>query len=212
MAGRGMSSVQDELDLGADEPVTMTEVQVIEALLDRYTVRHGNGQRFAVASQVRSSAGFDARRTADFVAMDLWPSMRLTLHGHEVKVSRSDWLRELKEPEKAAEFVPYMNTWWVVVSEARIVRAGELPDDWGLMAMRGGLLTVVKKAPRRDALPLPPTRLAALLRAVAQTAEWQARREHERLYECRARPGARFRTMPPPSPDQDQQRREERAR
>lgn len=203
-----MSSVQDELDLGADEPVTMTEVQVIEALLDRYSVRHGNGQRYAVASQVRSKAGFDARRTADFVAMDLWPSKGLALHGHEIKVSRSDWLRELKEPEKSAEFTPYMNTWWVVVSGARIVRDGELPEDWGLMVMRAGLLTVVKKAPRRDALPLPPTRLAALLRAVAQTAEWQARREHERLYECKRRYG--WPDKPPPRDlDQDQQRGDE---
>jgi len=32
--------------------------------------------------------------------MDLWPSGGLEIHGHEVKVSRSDWLRELKEPEK----------------------------------------------------------------------------------------------------------------
>lgn len=178
-------SVQDELDLAADEPTARTETDMVYALFARYSARHGNGSRYAVASQVRSHAGFDARRTADFVAMDLWPSKGLTLHGHEIKVSRSDWLRELKKPAKAAEFVPYMNCWWVVVSDARIVRDGELPDEWGLMAMRGPLLTVVKKAPCRDAQPMQPSRLAALLRAVAQTAEWQARREHERLYECR---------------------------
>ena len=131
---------------------------MLDALYARYSaVASGNGQRYAVAAQVRSHAGFDARRTADFIAMDLWPSQRLTLHGHEVKVSRSDWLRELKDPSKAAEFVPYMNCWWVVVSDARIVRDGELPDDWGLMAMRGPLLAVVKKAPSRDALPLTPS-------------------------------------------------------
>jgi hypothetical protein len=175
-----VSEVQPELDFGLEDAPKMTEAELTDALYERYSARHGNGQRYAVAVQVRSHAGFDARRTADFVAMDLWPSMRLTLHGHEIKVSRSDWLRELKDPSKAAEFVPYMNCWWVVVADARIVRDGELPDDWGLMAMRGGLLTVVRKATRRDALPLTPTRLAALLRSVACSATVLERRRIER--------------------------------
>jgi hypothetical protein len=169
-----------ELDLYIPEPPGLTEDEVTEALYDRYGVRHGNGQRYAVAAQVRSHAGFDARRTADFVAMDLWPSAGLTLHGHEIKVSRSDWLRELKEPEKAAEFIPYMNCWWVVAGGRRIVRDGELPGGWGLMVIDRGQLAVIRKAPRRDALPLTPTRLAALLRAVAQTSEYLERRQHER--------------------------------
>jgi hypothetical protein len=175
-----MSAAQFELALDIPEPAGMTEHDVIAALHDRYSQRHGNGRRYAVAAGVRSHAGFDARRTADFVAMDLWPSKGLTLHGHEVKVSRSDWLRELKEPEKAAEFTPYMNCWWLVVSDSRIVRDGELPEDWGLMTMRGSLLRVIRSAPRRDAKPLTPMRLAALLRAVAQTAENRARLLAER--------------------------------
>jgi hypothetical protein len=68
----------------------------------------------------------------------------------------------------------------VVVSERRMVRDGELPPEWGLMAMRDGCLAVIRKAPWREALPLTPTRLAALLRAVAQTSEYLERRRHER--------------------------------
>ena len=175
-----MSTVQDELELGPEPAAAMTEAAVTDALHVRYSQVHGNGRRYAVAAGVRSHAGFDARRTADYVAMDLWPSGGLRLHGHEVKVSRSDWLRELKDPSKAAEFVPYMNCWWIVVSDPRIVRPGELPDDWGLMVMRGIELTVKKPAPKRDALPLPPTRLAALLRAVSQTAAYRATQSAER--------------------------------
>jgi len=160
----------------------LTEGDMITALHAWYGETHGNGRRYAVAGGVRSHAGFDARRTADFMAMDLWPSKGLDLHGHEVKVSRSDWLRELKEPEKAAEFIPYVNRWWLVVPDPVIVGLGELPDGWGLMAMRGERLAVIEAAPRRDALPLPPTRLAALLRAVAQTSENRALREHERRF------------------------------
>jgi len=146
---------------------TATEADIAQALRDRYGQQSGNGQRYAFAAHVRSHAGFDANRTADFVAMDLWPSQGLALHGHEIKVSRADWLRELKEPEKAEEFIPYMNHWWLAVPDAALVRDGELPDGWGLMVVRNGRIAVTRKAPRRDALPMPPTRLAALLRAVA---------------------------------------------
>ena len=160
----------------------LTEGDMIAALRARYGEAHGNGPRYAVAGGVKSGAGHAARRTADFIAMDLWPSGGLEIHGHEVKVSRSDWLRELKEPEKAAEFIPYVNRWWLVVPSPAIVGLGELPDGWGLMAMRGERLAVIEAAPHRDALPLPPTRLAALLRAVAQTAENRAIREYERRF------------------------------
>ena len=165
----------------------MTEAAVTDALHARYSQVHGNGRRYAVAAGVRSHAGFDARRTADYVAMDLWPSKGLALHGHEIKISRSDWLRELKEPEKAAEFIPWMNHWWLVASDPRIVRDGELPEGWGLMVMRGPLLVVARKAPRRDARPLTPTRLAALLRAVAQTSAYLATRAAEKDYASRER-------------------------
>ena len=181
-----VTPLQGELDLGP-EPAAMTETDVTDALHARYSQVHGNGQRFAVAAAVRSHAGFDARRTADYVAMDLWPSKGLALHGHEIKVSRSDWLRELKDPDKAAEFIPYMNYWWLVASDPRIVRDGELPEGWGLMVMRGPLLTVAVKAPRRDAKPMTPTRLAALLRAVGQTSAYLDRRDHERRYRCHSR-------------------------
>lgn len=152
----------------AELPV-LTERDMVKALHAHYGVRYGNGRRYAVAMQVRSDAGFDARRTADYVAMDLWPSKGLLLHGHEIKVSRSDWLTELKHPEKADEFIPYMNCWWLVVSDRLIVHDGELPDGWGLMAMSGSRLRVYRHAKRREAKPLTPSRLAALLRAVAAT-------------------------------------------
>lgn len=184
-------TIQGELPIEEPEiteaEVKHTEASVIDALQRRYGAVWGNGQRYACAAQVRSHAGFDVRRTADFVAMDLWPSSGLTLHGHEVKVSRSDWLRELKAPEKAAEFIPYMNCWWIVASDPRIVRPGELPDDWGLMVMRGIEVSVKKRAPKRDAKPMPPSRLAALLRAVSQTAAYRATRDAEKAAASRCR-------------------------
>lgn len=148
-----------------------TEADMLALLRDRYGATYGNGIRYASAAHVRSHAGFDARRTADFVAMDLWPSKGLALHGHEVKVSRADWLVELKQPEKAQEFVPYLDYWWLVVADRRIVRDGELPAGWGLLAPRGNRLAVVVPAARnQNPQPLSRSRLAAFVRAIAKGA------------------------------------------
>lgn len=154
------------------EPVEerWTERRMLDLLCARYTHRVGNGERWARAEHVRSHAGFDARRTADFIAMDLWPSKGLALHGHEVKVSRSDWLTELRDPSKAEEFRRYMDRWWLVVPDVSIVRS-DLPEGWGLMACHGQRLRVVKPAPVLHPEPVPRTMLACLLRAAVVTAE-----------------------------------------
>lgn len=113
----------------------VTEREMLDLLGKRYSQVVGNGPRWAVAEHVRSHAGFDARRTADLVAMDLWPSSGLALHGHEVKVSRSDWLRELKEPDKAAEFMQIVDYWWLVAPAGVVAGKQELPDGWGMLEL-----------------------------------------------------------------------------
>lgn len=56
------------------------------------------------------------------------------LVGHELKVSRSDWLRELNSPGKADGWADECHQWWLVVSDPQIVKEGELPAGWGLMS------------------------------------------------------------------------------
>lgn len=131
---------------------------MIDLLHERYGTRsQGNGNRYVAMSHVRSDAGFDAERTADFMALDLWPSKGLVLHGHEVKISRSDWLNELKDPEKAGAFIPHVDYWWLVIADKDMVKPGELPAEWGMMALGGdGKLRVVKQAPRLRPLVKQP--------------------------------------------------------
>lgn len=156
-------------------PVKFTERHMLDLLQARYDVPYGNGNRWVGAEHVRSHAGFDARRTADYISMDLWPSKGLQLHGHEVKVSRSDWLTELRDPSKADEFKRYMDRWWLVVPDRSIVR-DDLPDGWGLMDVSAGRLRVVVQAPKLDPLPVPKHLLATMLRATAVTAARRAAR------------------------------------
>lgn len=156
----------------APEPVSAhTERTMLNLLRQRYSVvSQGTSIRFVVAEHVNSHSGFDYVRTADFMALDCWPAQGLHLHGHEVKVSRADWLRELKDPAKAAEFKRFCDRWWLVVADAAIVKTGELPDGWGLMAPDAtGRLRVRRPAPRLQPEPLPRTFLAAFARAAQKT-------------------------------------------
>lgn len=105
-----------------------------------------------------------ATRSADAIAMSLWPSLGLELHGFEFKVSRADWLRELKDPRKAETFKRYCDRWWLVAGSSAIVRPGELPNGWGMLVLQGDRLVRLADAPRLDPQPVTRPFLAALLR------------------------------------------------
>jgi hypothetical protein len=165
----------------APAPVVLklTEADVLRRLARRYGESHGNGDRWAFATHVRCSAGFGQGgliRTADAVAMDLWPSTGLEIHGHEVKVSRSDWLAELKQPTKCEPVRRYCDRWWLVVADRSIVKAGELPDGWGLMAVSGERVRVLVKAPKLKPEPIGRDFIAPLLRAAMKTVRREAAR------------------------------------
>lgn len=158
-------------------PPKWTERAVLDLIRERYTTDTGNGPRYVVAEHVRNQCGFGGDywgsgplRTADALAIDLWPSSGNLIHGFEVKVSRSDWLTELKDPEKAEAFKAYCDHWWLVVPDAAIVR-DDLPDGWGLLAVGShGKLRARRKAPLLDKKPMPTGMVAAWLRATAKTA------------------------------------------
>lgn len=160
----------------------LTERDVLDLLHQRYSALSMGSRRFACAEQVPSwvgwkhpQGGYGNPRRADFIAQDCLPHKGLLLHGHEVKVSRSDWLTELRDPLKAETVKRYCDRWWLVVSDKDIVR-DDLPDGWGLLAPdRTGRLRVFRSAPPLTPEPTPPAFRAALMRAVAATATNRAK-------------------------------------
>lgn len=154
----------------------LSEAAVIAMLVRKYTIvdtrRPSRPHRYAVAEHVPSQP-FGAARICDFMALDcqqMYGPHPHPVHGFEIKASRADWRNELRQPDKAEAFKPYCDHWWLVVTDRRIVRDGELPDDWGLLTVAGSLLRVVKRAPRLTPQPWPKPLLAAFTRAVARTA------------------------------------------
>ena len=131
----------------------------------------------------RDAAGFNASRTLDAISMGLWPSRGMLLHGYEIKVSRPDWQRELKDPSKAERFCRLLDRFWLVVSDRKIVQDGELPPHWGLLAAHGDKLrqitapTALHERTAGKAEPLPPafgrSFLASLMREAVREGDIQ---------------------------------------
>ena len=171
-----------------------TEREMLDLLHKRFGQKSYNGgieaPRYICAEHVRTRAGFYCREI-DFVAVETWESsMRagtLTIHGAEVKVSRSDWLRELKDPHKTAETMEYATHCWLAVPDLTVARPEELPDGWGLLHIVGSRGLVAKVTARRRAVdPLSPSATAGLLRAAAKTAATWTRPETYRVGESRS--------------------------
>lgn len=168
-----MSDLESIL-ISDDAPAKATERDMLDRLNVRYGKFNGNGIRYTRAEHVKVSTGFAAQRICDYMAMDLWTGYGTLrgpkLHGHEVKVSRSDWLTELRDPDKAEAFRRYCDFWWLVVSDKDIVKTGELPEGWGLMVAHGRSVRVVTPAPLNEAVETMPRQLQATFsRAVTKT-------------------------------------------
>ncbi|GLU58606.1 hypothetical protein [Paenarthrobacter ureafaciens] len=149
-----------------------TERSMLDLLLARYnSERRGTiADRWVRAEHVRSSQGiWETLSIADFIAIDKYASSQ-AIHGHEIKVSRSDWLTELRDPSKAERIKRFCHRWWLVVPDASIVKPGELPEGWGLMVKAGNVLRAKHRAPKLDPEPLTLDFVAGLTAAVQRTA------------------------------------------
>ena len=118
----------------------MHESDLIALLENRFC-----SPEYALLPQVRNQTGFGYRvRTADALAMSLFPSRGLHLHGFEIKTARADWLNELKNPEKADAIAGYCHFWWMVAPGEKVIPKSEVPMNWGLLYPFGKTLRAAK--------------------------------------------------------------------
>lgn len=102
-------------------------------------------------------------RSIDFVAVGAWPSQGERVISFEVKVSRGDFLRELREPTKRkwAEDIS-TETWFT--SPPKTINVEELPEGWGLLLATDGGLKVQRAAVQRSITQFPFSLVSALAR------------------------------------------------
>jgi len=139
-----------------------TETTITQLLRSKYS-----GRNWAFVSQVPNGTGMNKSRTCDGMAMGLWPSKGLHLHGFEIKVSRGDWLAEIQDPEKAVAFSRYCHFWWIVVPSG-IIKPVEVAADWGVQEVTKAGLRVKKAATLRSPELIGVDFLAGLFRACSR--------------------------------------------
>jgi hypothetical protein len=134
---------------------------------------------WALLPQVGNTTGSGVGRWADAVAMSCWPSLGLKFIGFEIKVSRGDWLGEIRNGEKSNAIFKFCDYWYIVVSEESIVQPGELPPTWGLLAAKGGRLHCITEAPMLQPQEFTKGFVASILRNTVECATPEARLKAE---------------------------------
>lgn len=131
--------------------------------------------QYAFLNQVRNQTGWNGGagqlRTADALALGLWKSRGFHLHGFELKISRSDWLHELKDPSKAEAIAAYCDMFSLVISDMSIIDLEEVPKTWGIMCAQNGTVKTVREAPLLDAKPMDRAFLCGFMRNVTEQLE-----------------------------------------
>lgn len=137
---------------------------VVTDMLRRFYLPPSREHGGIFASEITSPCG---KRRADAMWMPTTHAEKYALHGHEIKVSRSDLLAELAEPAKADPWLQYCTYWWLVVSRPDMVAGLDVPAAWGIMAPPSGrrtrTMTIIRPAPR-----LTPVHTAPALGRIAK--------------------------------------------
>lgn len=114
---------------GVSKPkkLKLTSAEIREALEKSY------GLEAVLVFEVPDATGHRNKpRRIDAIAVGCWPSRGLYLHAIEIKVSRGDFLRELKDPEKAETLVRNCDCMFIAAPKG-MVKPAELPETWGLL-------------------------------------------------------------------------------
>lgn len=100
----------------------------------------------------------------DFWCMHQWPSEKYTRISVEVKVSRSDYLREARQKQKQASALRNSNLLYFAAPKG-IISPWELRQDAGLLEVtEDGFIREVRPAPWRDVEPPSLAFLASVMR------------------------------------------------
>jgi len=139
------------------------------------------------AAEVHTATGYKAPhnggnggiRSIDAFAMALWRSKDFERVAYEIKVNRSDWLRELKEPAKRSQAFYLSHRFYYV-----FIPGVFKPEDYqrhllecGILEVHENLILTIHKAFKHEAFPMPESFIASLLRSARDNpysrGEWE---------------------------------------
>lgn len=155
----------------------ITKTQKASAPLMEAVHRSFPPPHFVTLSEVRDSTGFDSKCSADALALGMFRSRGRLLYGFEFKVSRCDWLCELRKSEKSESWFQYCDRWGLIVPEPSIVKIEELPVGWGLGVPKAKDIKWIVQPPVLSPAALDRHALCAVVFRALQNVE----RDHEQI-------------------------------
>lgn len=178
-----MSTMIETAELPLEEPTKngkKSEPLTTGAVLDLIETRFSDRGEHVVLFDVPNIVGMQQARRCDAVAIGMWKRSGYLIHGFEVKVSRGDWLRELKDTSKADPFMSQVDRWWLVTGDIDIAKPLEIPEYWGWMNASKTGLRVQRPPKALNAEPQPETMRRAWAYALIQRAEKRSDEQLER--------------------------------
>jgi len=146
----------------------MKAEDLIKMIRNRYPVKMEEGfHRYVVLEQVANATGMYHDHWIDAAVFDMWPSKGLMRSAFEIKVSRSDFLRELQQPNKYKWVLESFHYFYYVAPQD-VIKREELPANAGWLCPRANKLTIRKAAVQNEKPKLDDHLLAAFMRAAAK--------------------------------------------
>lgn len=136
----------------------MTTTLLKDAIRERHTQYDAQLKRRAVEGvlvfELHTNTGYAHGEPSkiDAFHMACRPSENLARTAYEVKASRSDFQREVKQPLKRRAALRVSNFFYFVTPPG-LVRPEDVPLECGLLELAEGRLQTVVRAPHRDGLP-----------------------------------------------------------
>jgi len=111
----------------------MTEIGNHE-ILAALAMRHSPPERWAFFRELRIGTGYGkgVEQRLDAWAMSLWPSTGQNRFAYEVKISRGDFRREIKQPLKRRMGLLYSN-YFYFATPSGLLKPEEIPPECGLI-------------------------------------------------------------------------------
>lgn len=114
--------------------------------------------------------GFQNQQRIDAFAVALWPSKKALRHSYEIKVSRQDFLNEIKNPQKRQFALDNSEQFWFAIADG-IADKSEIPDEAGLLIYKNDKLIRAKNAPKRKVEPITQDMLLSIAKRMRTEAK-----------------------------------------
>jgi hypothetical protein len=113
--------------------MSATETKTLLELLRRHYIKPGPLPGGVFIPECGQNGGTGAGSRADALYVGFTSTSGRLLVGHELKVSRADWRRELDLAGKADFWADNCHQWWIVAPGPEVVPKEEIPHGWGLL-------------------------------------------------------------------------------